>query len=216
MSVIGNNHSIVPFTKDSKAYEAQRLARISFKTGKDGSKASESKCISLPILEAKDCDIQALMPYITDMVQDAQDSIVRKLILAGKTSVASEQVNAAAVLAELAAQAQSKRLTSEMVIEWFSSSGLEDALMMQLARKFGVSETPTDDEVKLIGQRIKTYKDKFASLSSGAASCTPEVCDKLLVVLKLAPEGDAMAAKFKARLEAMKRKSDEDFEALDL
>jgi hypothetical protein len=209
MSVVSNVHTVTIFdSKTSKAYEGQRLARITYKTVRKGENAGtrkDSKCVSIPaVKELSDTVYQAMEPYMLTLYHSAQDSIIRELIDNGATIILDEQINDAAVLEYLAQEAQGSRLTKEVVISWFNES-LADTLTVAFADKLGVSDSPTAEQTKVLEQNINIYRECFAGLAGGKTSYTPEKATKVLRALEIAGdiEGDDIARKFAARLKEM-------------
>lgn len=207
MSVISNVHSIQVFKSGkSEALENQRLAKIVFKSGKKTQKQSDSMCVSVPKIkesqELIDANISNLMPHIHTLLEDAQDGIIRSLVVSGKTEVHDSEISIAECIKFLEDENKGARLTKETVTEWFTDS-LQDLLTVAFADKLGISDTPTEVETKKLEQQINVYREKFASLAGGKTVMVPEIAKKLLKALELAPNDDVMAQRFTKRLEKM-------------
>ena len=215
MSTISNIHSIVKFdSKTSKALEGQRLAKIGFKQTdamtKAGKTAPESKCVSIPMLIADDIKPDhyiLLMPHILNMLEDAQDGIVREMVEAGKNSVADASLTVQACCGFLAQMNASRRLTKEMITGWTESSGLADALRVRFAELLGVSDEPTPEDEARVEQQVKGYKEKFGMLAGTKTYFEQPVAQNLLKALALLDEdtisSDYLAPSFVARLTEM-------------
>lgn len=207
MSVISNVHSVVPFdSKTSKAFDGQRLIKVIYKTVRKGENAGtrkDSKCVSIPADVVLDDDTySAFEPHILSLYKDTQDSIIRYLVDAGATEIQDAQIDSKAVLLWLEEEAKGNRLTREAVTIWFNAS-MADLLTVAFGDKLGVSDTPTESQVKQIDVAVGVYRDKFAGLAGGKTSYDKETSVKLLKVLELVEENE-ITAKFQKRLEGMR------------
>lgn len=211
MSIIDNaGHSVVTYDGKNKPFTGQRLAKFSWKTVTDKTSSMynikrDSKCVSLPTL--KDTDIAsnlvALTPHIASYLHSVQDKMIREMLEASNVStVRSEDITVAAICEWLDGNDESGRLTKESVANWFDAS-VAEMLAMTLSEKLGVSEVPTDAESAKIIAVVEAFKGKIAALAGGKTSYEPRVCKSLISALELAPAGDALAARFTARLGKM-------------
>jgi plasmid maintenance system antidote protein VapI len=204
MSNVSSSHIIEAFSNKSKALSGQRLAVISYKTRKDGTKENDSQCVSVPMVaDVTEQQMIAFKPYILGMIEDTQDKIVRALIAEGAKLVNDADITIDAVLAYLDDESKGSRLTKDVITEWFNAS-VADVLTVAIADKLGFSDVPTEGQTKQLNQQINVYREKFASLAGGKTSFAPDVATKLQKVLELTNDDDAMAVRFNARLEKMK------------
>lgn len=203
MSNISTSHNIVEFTKTSKALDGQRLSKVWYK----GKKAEEKKpvCVSIPrvlsIMVGAE-ELEQLKPQVLDMILGAQDKIVRERYEQGATSISDSDISIAACIAWLQEESAGGRLTKEYIIQWFSES-LSDKLLVAVADKLGIGDTPSELEAKKLEQAVNVFKDSFAQLAGGATRFQPEKARKMLKVLELIEEENTLADKFQTRLEKM-------------
>lgn len=212
MSVIDNaNHNVVTYISGKTvAFTGQRLAVITYKTIKDKDHPlcnvkRESKAVSLPVIEETEVtsNLAALMPHIKGMLYKAQDAIIREKLDSGNvTSIAITDVNLPAICEYLDNSNESGRLTKESVAAWFDGN-VADTLMLALAEKMGVSDTPTDADSKRIEAIVSGFKDKISALAGGKTSYEPKMCESLKKCIALAPADDVLGARFTARLDKM-------------
>ena len=215
MSVISNTHSVVPFdSATSKPAEGQRLAKIGYKQTeamtKRGEKALGSVCVSVPqILEVTEAQIESLAPYITKMLEDAQDSIVRRKHSEAKgniTHVRDDEITIECCIAELELQSTSSRLSKESVTAWCETSGLNDALRLRFAELLGVSDVPTAEENARVEAQVAAYDAMFASLSGAKTYFAPTEAKKLRKALEIGAAygvDDALSVRFSTRIDEM-------------
>lgn len=216
MSQISTTHSIVAFdSKTSKAFDGQRLSKVWYK----GKKAEEKKpvCVSIPRVLSIMVDtevLEQLKPQVIAMIEGAQDKIVRERYETGATSIADSDISIQACIAWLQEEAVGGRLTKEYIVQWFSES-LEEPLLVAIADKLGVGDTPSELEAKKLEQAVNVFRDSFAQLAGGATRFAPEKARKMLKVLELVQD-DTLAAKFQVRLEKMLTREEETEEMLGL
>lgn len=209
MSIIGENHTFAPFTSGkSVAFAGQRLSQITFKTVTDGEgnkTKRDSVCVSIPVLDVSQNEMNAMKGHIVAMVHKAQDGIIREMVLAGHTSVATEQVNFASVLEYLDSESEGTRLTKEDVVAWFdSTNGLADSLRVVFADKLGLSDVPSEGETKRLEQMVTQYRECYASLAGGKKMFEKPIAEKLGKTLeKYCGSEDAIAGRFIGRLNKM-------------
>ena len=211
MSIIDTvAHSVVAYDpKASKPFTGQRLSKVTFKTVTDKESAlcgikRESKCVSLPVIKSDDVvsNIVILAPAISEYLMSVQDKIVRERVEANAAHITREEMSITAIVDWLESNNESGRLTKESVGQWFVDN-IECELAVRLAEKLGVSDVPTEQENKQIMAVVSTFKDKVSSLAGGKTSYEPKLCESLIKAISFAPAGDALAARFTARLEKM-------------
>lgn len=213
MSIIDTaNHNVVPYVSGkTKPFDGQRLATVTYKTITDKSHPlcgvkRESKAVSLPLI-ADDVianNLAALMPHIKSMLYKTQDAMIREILDSGNNvvSIDNAAVSIPAICDYLDNSNESGRLTKESVATWFDSS-IADTLMVTLAEKLGVSETPSNEDSKRIEAIVNGFKDKVSALAGGKTSYEPKLCESLKKCIALAPADDVLAARFTARLDKM-------------
>ena len=208
MSTISNVHNVVLFdSKTSRAFDGQRLARITYKTARKGENAGtrkDSKCVSIPaIATLSDTVYQAMEPYMLTLYRATQDDIIREAIDKGATIITDEMISDDAVLAYLAAEAAGSRLTKETIVGWFNTD-LADVLTVAFADKLGIGDAPTEAQVKQLEQSINVYREAFAGLAGGKTSYVPEKAAKLRKALDLVDIAEnELAGKFARKLDDM-------------
>lgn len=209
MSLFSTVHDIKPLTKDSEALTGQRLARIIFKTDKDGMKVAESQCVSIPGIDQKyvnleDAEtIKRLIPHIVRILEDGQDTVIRAAFLAGKTSVSDADISFNAVMTALDAVASSDRMTKDSLEKWFDAT-MKDNLMILVADKLGIGDMPSELETKKINQMIARYRDGISALSGGKTSHGVAFAKSIIKVMEdCAPSDDMIVARLMPRLKKM-------------
>jgi hypothetical protein len=130
MSNISNQHDITLFTGKNKPLAGQVLLSYTFKTVKDetsplfGTKP-DSKCVSVPVISNDDiiAQVDSFLPKLQDAIHDERRLILRDAAMAGKTSISTDELGIAAVLARWAADASSSggRFSKAVVADWFAS-----------------------------------------------------------------------------------------------
>ena len=204
MSNIANVHDVVVYdAKVTKPFHGQRLAKVLYKTPKDGSVKPDNKAVSIPVInDLAASELERLKPFIVAMVQDTQDAIVKELVESGSKQIQDSQITVDCCIAWLATEAQGNRLTKEYIVEWFVNT-LQDLLTVAIADKLGVGNDPTDADAQKVEQMVNAYKGSFAMLAGGKTSFSPAKVDKMLKVLELVDD-DALGMKFAAKLQEMK------------
>lgn len=172
---IGTTHVISQLTKTSKALPEQRLSRVIAKKDKDGNYESpnlvESKCISVPLIKGEFSadQIKAIVPHIVGMLQDAQDAIIRDLIIQnGVTSVNDAEISFGECVKYLDDSAKGNRVTSEYMQKWFFETYGEPALEFICTQvcKFDVNAL-SGDQSAVIEKRSNVLASMFAGFASG-------------------------------------------------
>ena len=203
MSLVSTAHNLEVFdSKNSKPFTGQRLARITYKTQKDGTKPRESVCASIPVLSVSaETMPNALFPHVNAWLQDVQDKVIRARYEDGATSISDTDISVASCIAFLDADAKGDRLTKEYLIAWYASD-LADTLYVAIADKLQVGAAPNDSDIRRIEQMSNAYRDSIASLAGGKTSYTPDKAQKLAKAVALASDGE-VKDKLLARLEKM-------------
>lgn len=213
MSVINSAaHNVISYVSGvTKPFTGQRLATITYKTIKDSSNPlcnvkRESKAVSLPVLEDSSItgNIAVLMPHVKAMLYAAQDKIIREYLDSGAnvSLIPADVVSISAVVEYLDNSNESGRLTKEVVSKWFDET-VSESLMLALAEKLGVSETPSNEESMKIEAIVSGFREKVSALAGGKTSYEPKLCESLKKCIALAPADDMLAGRFIVRLDKM-------------
>lgn len=220
MSIIGTRHSLALFTAgESKPASGQRLAKIGYKQTeamtKRGETAPPSVCASVPQVDVADirANIDRLLPYIGNMIETAQDGIIRSLYeSAGHTliSVDDADISVSACVSYLAAEAAGDRLKKETIEQWFDSEVAEN-LTAFLAEKLGFTEL-TADNMAVISKHVAIYRTLIGSLAGGKTILETKQINGCKKAISLSATADRIAQRLNDRLVAMeapKRKIEE-------
>ena len=211
MSVISKSHSVTPYVKkQSKPLTGQRLALVTYKGVKAIGKIPRS--VSVPRISIDDVleYLDALKPHILGLVESAQNGLIRELVEAGKDAIQDEAISLEKILESMQSGG---RLTGDDIKVWFDEAIAPD-LTLAFAAKLGIEEgeEPTPAQEKKLTQAVNGYRETFAKLAAGAATFSDTQKEQMLRVLEFADEGDALAARFKARLN---KKAEEKADLLD-
>jgi len=176
MSVISNRHTVLTLDKTSKALTGQRLARVIAKKNKEGvyesANLTESKCVSVPRIATLTQDqLTAMMPHCINLIQDAQDSIIRESIIkTGASEIPQESIDVSECIKYLESDASGGRITKEYLQAWFIETYSEAAyeFIASVVCKFGDDfNSYTPDQLTVIEQKTNVLRDMFAGWSGG-------------------------------------------------
>lgn len=207
---ISNRHTVSAFVAGtSKAMEGQRLAKVGYKKTKDNPNPLKSVCVSVPKIETPFTteQIDKLQNHIVAMVEKAQDGIIRGLYEANPElrSVGDEEITIDKCIEFLEMEETGGRLTIEKINAWFVDSGLSEKLT-EFLRLNGAKKLQGEALDKAMVQSLAGYKGMIAGLSGGKTHYDAKQREKLQVVLAMTEDGDEMAEKLNARIEAMAKK----------
>lgn len=205
----------VPFdSKTSKPIGVGfRLAKAIYKTPRDGSEKKQSICVSIPVVtDLTSEQLKSCEGILIERIKEIQDSIVKERYENGSDYVSESQISIESCLEFWNAESQGNRLTKEIIIEWFSND-LNDSLLLALADKLGISNSPSEVETSRLEKMLKAYSDSFAALAGGKTSFPPEKAKNLLKAIDFASDS-AIKEKLIARLEKMKEEISADLFAL--
>lgn len=219
MSVISNKHQFVPFVSSprSKAFEGQRLVKVSYKTTKAGEK-KDSVCVSIPPVPRDQirANIDNFFEYVIGMYESAQDAIIRDAHEAGNIHVDDEDIDITAVISHLEKSSRGGRLSGEVIGVWFDEN-LSEILELAVAEKQGLSDHKdrwSDSQTRKMEQMLKAYKDSLSALAGYRTLYNNDKCDKLIRALVLCDDDDVIANGLVKRLQDMKlvaAKQEEEF-----
>lgn len=205
MSNMSNIHNLVVYDpkNPTKPFDGQRISKHSFKTDKVSGVKKDSKAVSIPKLSKDVIHEIGLQDHIIGYLESVQDAIIKNLVIEGKTQVADEQINVAAMIQYLEAESSGARLTKEAVEQWYQDK-VADNLAMVLMQKLGVSETLSSNEEKQINAILAEFKGKISGLAGGKTSYAPKIAEQVKKAVELCEdEEDALKVKFIARLDKM-------------
>ena len=224
MSIIGTRHSLTLFTAgESKPASGQRLAKIGYKQTavmtKAGETAPPSVCVSVPQVDVDDvrANIDRLLPYIGNMLESAQDGIVRSLYESSGhalISVDDADISVSACISYLAAEAAGDRLKKETIEQWFDSEVAEN-LTVFLAEKLGFTEL-TADNMAVIGRHVGIYRALIGSLAGGKTILETKQINGCKKAISLSASADRIAQRLTDRLIAMEQPKKRIEEFLDI
>lgn len=211
MSIVSNRHAIVPFIAGTSApMSGQRLARVickqTAKMTKDGIKALPSVCASIPQVPVPNADqLQALLPYIGTMLEDAQDGILRARYEASHGSldtITDDDLTIEQCIAFLAAKEAGSRITAESVRAWFDAT-MADTLMVFIAEKLKFTEL-NEEVQKTCAPHVNGYRELFVTLGAGKTILPENQLKQLQFSLGLIDAEDAMAIRLNERITSMR------------
>jgi len=221
MSNVSTVHDLKPFKAGDKALSGQRLAKIGYKSTAKNPAKFASVAASVPFIQPADItsNITRLLPYVCNMLESAQDGIIRGLYESSQGAlkiVQDHEISVEACIGFLEAEAAGNRLTSEAVEKWFDAE-LSDNVFAMLAQKLGFLSTDaegtlTDAQETTVAKHVKIYRDVLASLAGGKTMLAEKQVRGCRSALTLAPDSDdPMVSRLSARLDTMERKNSEDF-----
>jgi hypothetical protein len=215
MSVVSNVHSVVPFVSgESKPLGGQRLSKVGFKLTekmkKEGQTALPSVCASVPFLAREEVmgNIEALLPHVGTMLEGVQDAIFRSLYEASKgqrKELRQEEISVQACIAYLEAEAAGSRMSAESIRAWFKVS-LNQNLLIVVAEKLGYGEQEelTEEQTKTCQKHVDNYcglLEQLAGKQLRKSGWTVKQWTGMQTALKLADDGDMMAARLEKKMQ---------------
>lgn len=218
MSIISTAHTTFNYdSKKSVALEGQRLAKVLFKTTANVTAPMASQAVSVPFLkdEVVAENLLALTPHILCMLEDAQNEIIRAKLLetGGSCTVHDSEITAQCCIAYLNEAAKGNRLSKESIAAWFTQN-VADVLSIAIADKLGMSDIPSDAEVKKLNKIVSDYSEKFQALAGSKTVYSPEIAQKLVRALEVSGCEDRLAQQFTVKLKGMKEQIAADLLAL--
>lgn len=221
---ISNRHPLSLFTAgESKPITGQRLAKIGYKQTeamtKKGEIAPPSVCASVPQIPVDQItdNMQRLLPYVTTMLEGAQDGIIRSLYeSAGHAlvTIADDDISVSACISYMAAEAAGDRLKKETVEQWFDSEVAEN-LTVFLAEKLGFADL-TADNMAVVDKHVKSYRALIASLAGGKTILETKQINGCKKAISLSVSNDRIAQRLTDRLVAMEQPKKKIEEFLDI
>lgn len=206
MSTISNRHSVLPFVSGkSEPLMGQRLAKIGYKPRGNNPAKLPSVCVSVPFFPEPltETQLQGLMPSIRELIQNAQDGIIRSLYEASEgklQSVGDEDISIESVIGYLDAESTGGRLTKEYLNSWFDAN-VKDNLTVVVCEKLGMEDVDDERVIK----SVLIYKDLISSLSGGATILQPTQIKGVRRALEVSSVDDDVAKKLINRLDKMEK-----------
>ena len=187
--------------------QGYRASVVTFKTDSKTGVKRDSMYAELPVLTSDDIkgNVGLLCEAIRYWCEDAQDSIVRDAVVAGKAGVELEEVGLDAIAAWVREQLSSGRLTGVAVAEWYAES-MEAMLALVLAEKLGINEHSSEAMQKQLEGTLEVYKKNIVALSSGRTKYDKDTARKLLrafEVTELVNTEDDVGSKLVSKLRLM-------------
>lgn len=214
MSTFSNVHDFHSFnSKSSKANSGQRLAKVIYKSGKNVKEKKQSICVSVPVVAISDAQCIALKAQVLELVESAQDGIIRDASEAGKTNVSDAEISFECCKVWLETASESARITKEQMSEWFDEN-VQNPLILAFANKLGISDTPSAKEQEKLDAILASYKSKFSAMAGGRTQFIPEVAKSLEKAVNLVSEPDEIAIRLITRLAKMQIVEINDLDAL--
>jgi hypothetical protein len=220
MSNVSTTHDVIPFVAGKTApLSDQRLAKVGYKNTTKNPAKYKNVAVSVPFVQdaAVTENLAALMPYIKNMVQDAQDKVIRSLYESADgalTQVTDSDISVSACISFLEAEAAGDRLKKEDIANWFDRV-CRDNVYVLLAEKLGFQE-PNEDQDKVINKHVGVYRDILSMLAGGKTILTPVQIKSCQTVIDASSDDTGIGEKLSARLRVMSQpKVTEDFLSLD-
>lgn len=210
MSNVSNRHAMVPFTAgESKPFTGQRLAKVGYKKTKDQPSPPASICVSVPHIDPAQVEHnwERLLPYIADMLENAQDGVIRSLYESGHhvmRDISDDDISVGACISYLAAEKHGSRITKEAIALWFDSE-IADNLAVTIAEKLGFDDL-TPDNMPVVQKHVGTYKQVISMLAGGKTVLEPKQIKGCRNAIALAGADAGIGSKLLARLDEMERK----------
>ena len=208
MSNVSNRHTVQLFEAGkSEALTGQRLAKVGYKSGKNAPAKFPSICVSVPVVDTDDVkgNINRLMPYIKEMVSNAQDGIIRSLYESSQgalSNVSDDDISVNSVINFLEAEQSGGRLTKEFLENWFDSQ-VKTNLTVVIADKLGFDLSTTEQE-EICEKHVKVYRDLISSLSGGKTVLTHVQMNGVERALEVSSVDDEVKDKLINRIKKMK------------
>lgn len=221
MSVVSNRHAVVPFIAGtSEPMTGQRLARVICKQTalmtKQGKTALPSVCASIPMLPAPTPDqITALLPHIGDLLESAQDGILRARYEASQgtlDTITDDDLSVEQCIAFLNAKAAGNRITGDSVRAWFNAA-MAETLTVFIAEKLKFNELNAE-VLKTCEPHVNSYRELFVVLGAGKTVLPEHQLKQLQFAIGLISADDPMAQRLLERITAMRQPKEKKHEQL--
>ncbi len=209
---ISNRHPINLFTAGKSApMNGQRLAKVGYKSTTKNPAKYKSVCASVPMIDTDQfLDEQTftrLVPYIREMLENAQDGIFRSLYESRDgmlSELADNDISIDSCISFLEAESSGGRLTKEYLEIWFDSM-VRDNLTVVITEKLGFTEITPEVEIT-VGKHVAGYKGLFVSLAGGKTILQDAQIHGLLRAIDVSSVDDDTSVKLTAKLNGMLNK----------
>lgn len=203
---ITNRHQLNKFIAGKSApLSDQRLARVGYKSTKKQVARFASVCVSVPVITSIDeSQVEKLLPYIVEMLENAQDGIIRSLYEGRDgmlTEVSDDEISIDSCISFLEAESAGSRLTKEYLESWFDEQ-MKDNLTVVIATKLGF-EDMTDPQMVTVNQHLSGYRGLISSLAGGKTLLQEHQIKGLQKALEVSSVDDETGKKLSVRLHAM-------------
>jgi hypothetical protein len=206
MSNVSTAHDVIPFESGkTKPLSGQRLAKVIAKPGKrkaDTDGLTQSMAVSIPLFSLD--QITAAIPNLTvqiqELIEDAQDKIIREAVEEGKRVILDSEISIDAVVSFLNAVSKGNRLTKEIVQQWFVDSYAEHFMSFYCSVNKWDVESLSVDQANVLEQKSNAVRDIYASLASGKTRLSKPVCLSLTKFWNHITNGDTDDTKVDARM----------------
>lgn len=192
-----------------------RLARVIRKASAKGSSGLASQGAHVPsaVDTAEWLANDVIVEAVTGQIQKWQDACVRAVTDSGRNIVTADDIGVDAVVAWLSANDDTVgRLSADKIDIWFSAD-VEPVLVVALAEKLGLGETPTAEEVARVDKAVAGYSRMFRSLAGRGVSVTPVVATNLRKALDMV-DTSGLSLRISAALDVASRQAEVDMTAL--
>ena len=184
MSEFYNVESLKTISK-KEVPATMRLSRIIFKKDRKTGTEKDSKGlwvseISSSLLTLISNDSRGA-EFLKGKIAEVQDSIIRKLVEAGKVVINADEIDYEKILSAMAQSNESVRFSKESIAAWFADylrEPLSEAIKSKMA---GISDSQLD---KLLGN----YLESFQILAQRQPSVSNEIKIGLLRAMEFLPE----------------------------
>ncbi len=210
MSNVSSIHDVVPFVAGkTEALTGQRLAKVGYKSTKNTPAKFPNVAVSVPHINSEDItgNINALLPYIGNMLESAQDGIIRGLYEGenGKLKTVSDaDISVQACISYLEAEAAGDRLRKEHIEAWFDRVCADNVFTL-IAEKFGYGDDLTPEQVETVNKHVKTYRDILSMLAGGNVKLTPVQIKGCRTAVELSADSGGIGTRLLARLNNLEK-----------
>lgn len=171
--------------KKVEPQSGERIARLLAKKGVIEGRMIESQGVLIPVVSLAMLNGIVADPngqqWLRGKVQDVQDSIIRKLIGAGKASFFDDQIGMDACLKVMSSELESTRFSKESIKVWFDAH-LRGLLAARLAEKNPAMQS------SVVQKLCDQFLERFMSLAGRNVSMDLKTKDQLLKAIELLPE----------------------------
>lgn len=210
MSHFPSSHLVTPFdSAKSQPLTGQRLAKCRYKTTVKTPALHPSVCVSVPYLTPEQItpELARLMPHIRNMLENAQDGVIRSLYESADgtlTQVQDSELSVDSCIKYLEAESSGSRLTKEFIDSWFKGEphDMVYALIVEKLHYAPKGEELTPEQDATVSKHVKGYGDMYSALAGGKTMYQPNQIQSLLKVLELIDTSE-VTEKLTARLNSM-------------